>query len=239
VLGREPVEGQQLGLGVLQQAGDLGRVRLELLDDLPEPRSGLGGRGGGEDPADGARHQRLLRASEVAEHVAQEVDGAALPATAQHLRDRGLEAGMGVGDAQLDAVQPTGPQASQERPPEGLGLGLAHVQADHLAAAAVVDAVGDRKRLVPDPTRLPDPLHLGVQPQVRVGALQRPLAKDTDLLVQAAAQPRHPVLAQVVQAHLLDQPVDLAGGHAVDVGLLHHRDQGLLARRRGSKKLGK
>jgi hypothetical protein len=30
----------------------------------------------------------------------------------------------------------------------------------------------------------PDLLHLGVQPQVRVGALQRPLPKGLDLLVQ-------------------------------------------------------
>jgi hypothetical protein len=31
-----------------------------------------------------------------------------------------------------------------------------------------------------------------------------------------------------VQAELFDQPVDLAGGDPVDIGLLHHRDQGLL-----------
>jgi hypothetical protein len=69
---------------------------------------------------------------------------------------------------------------------------------------------------------------LGVQPQVRIPALKRPLAEDPDLLVQAAAQPGDLVLAQVVQAHLLDQPVDLAGRDAVDVGLLDDRDQGLL-----------
>ena len=66
-----------------------------------------------------------------------------------------------------------------------------------------------------------------------------PLAEDADLLVQAAAQPGDLVLANVVQAHLLGQPVDLAGGDAVDVGLLHHRDQRLLGTPAGSKKLGK
>jgi hypothetical protein len=34
--------------------------------------------------------------------------------------------------------------------------------------------------------------------------------EDPDLLVQATAQSGDLVLAQVVQAHLLDQPVDLA-----------------------------
>src|SRR4029450_2810587 len=41
--------------------------------------------------------------------------------------------------------------------------------------------------------------------------------EDPDLLVQAAAPPGDLVLAQVVQAQLLDQPVDLAGPHPVDV----------------------
>jgi hypothetical protein len=125
----------------------------------------------------------------VAEHVTQEVDGAALPRAAQHLGDRGLEASVGVGDAQPHPVQAPGAQAAEELAPEALGLGLADVQADHPAAAAVVHAVGDHQRLVPDPTRLAHALNLGVQPQVRVGARQGPLPEDPDLLVQATAQP--------------------------------------------------
>ena len=147
---------------------------------------------------------------------------------AQHLGDGLLEAGVGVGDASLTPSRPRARKRPQELAPERLGLGLAHVQADDLAAAGLVHAVGDHQRLVAHPARLADPLDLGVQPQVRVGALQGPLAEDPDLLVQAAAQPGDLVLAQVVQAHLLHQPVDLAGRDAVDVGLLDHRDQGLL-----------
>ena len=183
MLGREGVEGQQLGLGVLQQAGDLGGMGAQLLDDLVETAAGLGGGGGGEDPADRARDQRLLRPGDVAEHVAQEVDCAALPPAAKHLRDGGLQAGVRIGDAQLDAVQAMGPQRPQELPPERLGLGLADVDADDLTAASLVDAVGDHQGLVADPTRLPHPLHLRVQPQVGVGTLQGPLAEDPDLLV--------------------------------------------------------
>jgi hypothetical protein len=44
-----------------------------------------------------------------------------------------------------------GPQAAEELAPEALGLDLADVQADHFAAAAVVHAVGDRKRLMAHP----------------------------------------------------------------------------------------
>jgi hypothetical protein len=72
MLSRKPIEGQQVGLGVLQQGRDLGGVGAQLLDHLAQPGAGLRGRGGGEDPADRARHQRLLRAGHVAEHVPQE-----------------------------------------------------------------------------------------------------------------------------------------------------------------------
>jgi hypothetical protein len=51
----------------------------ELVGDLAEPLASLSGRGGGEDLADRAGDQRLLRSWDVAEHVAQEMDGAALP----------------------------------------------------------------------------------------------------------------------------------------------------------------
>ena len=62
---------------------------------------------------------------------------------------------------------------------------------------------------------------------VRLPALQRPLTEHPDLLVQAAAEPGHLVLGEASDAQLLDQPVHLARGHPVDVGLLDHRDQGL------------
>ena len=102
-----------------------------------------------------------------------------------------------------------------------------------------MDAVGDHQGLVAHPTRLTDPLDLGVQPQVGVGALEWPLAEHLDLGVQPAAQPGDLALAQMVQAHLLHQPVDLAGRDPVDVGLLHHRDQGLLGPPARLEKRGK
>jgi len=70
-------------------------------------------------------------------------------------------------------------------------------------------------------------LLLGIEPQVRVGALQRTLAERLHLLIQALTEPRHLVLAHA-HAELLDDAVDLARGDAVDVGLLHDRDERLL-----------
>ena len=118
MLGWQLVEGQQLGFGGFQEPGDLGRGRGQPLDHLDQPLAGLGEAGGLEDAADGRGDHGLLGLADMAEHVAQEMNGAALPGTAQHLGDRGLEALMGVGDAQPDPGQPAGAQATQELPPE-------------------------------------------------------------------------------------------------------------------------
>jgi hypothetical protein len=135
---------------------------------------------------------------------------------------------VGVGDHQLHPSQAAADQAAQELAPERLGLGRSHVQADHLALAGLVDPVGDHQGPVLDPTAGPDLLHLGVQPQVWIGAVQGPLPEGGDLLVQAATQPGDGVLGHPGQPQGLHQPIHLAGGDAVDVGLLPHRDQGLL-----------
>ena len=54
---------------------------------------------------------------------------------------------MRVGDDQLHADQAALDQAAQELAPERLGLGLADVEADDLAAAGLVHAVGDHHAL--------------------------------------------------------------------------------------------
>jgi len=64
-------------------------------------------RGGVEDLADRGGDHRLLGAGAVAEHVAQEMDGAPLPGTSEDRGDRVLQALMGIGDAQAHAAQAT------------------------------------------------------------------------------------------------------------------------------------
>jgi hypothetical protein len=228
VLPRQFIEGQQLGFGGLQEPGHLRRDGLEPVDHLDQPLAGLGEAGGLEDPADGGGDHGLLGLGHVAQHVAQEVDRAPLPRAAEHLGDRLPQTIVGVRDAQAHALESAGAQAAEELAPERLGLSLPDVQADDLTAAALVDPVGDHQRLVPDPAGLADPFHLGVQPQVRVAALQRPLPERPHLLIQPTAQPRYLVLGHAGDAELLDQPIHPTGADAVDVGLLHHRDQRLL-----------
>jgi hypothetical protein len=135
----------------------------------------------------------------VAEGIAQEMHRAALPWRTQHLGDGLLEALVGVGDDQLHAPKTAADQAAQELPPERLGLGRAHLQADDLPLPAGVDPVGDHQSMVLDPPAGPDLLHLGVQPQIRVGARQGPLPEHGDLLIQALAEPRNGVLGHPSQ----------------------------------------
>jgi hypothetical protein len=88
---RKGVEREQVGLGGLEQIGDLRRGPGELFDDLAEPLMCLVAVGGVEELTDRARDQRLLSLRDVAEHVAREVHGAALPRAAEHLADRGAQ----------------------------------------------------------------------------------------------------------------------------------------------------
>ena len=79
--------------------------------------------------------------------IAQEVHRAALPRRAEDLRQRGLQARVGVGDGELHADQAARDQTAQELAPERLGLGGADVQADDLAPAGLVDGVRDHDAL--------------------------------------------------------------------------------------------
>jgi hypothetical protein len=72
VLAEQLVEGQQLGLGGLQQGCDLGCGRGQLVDHLDQPRAGLSEAGGLEDAADRRGDHGLLGLADMAEHVAQE-----------------------------------------------------------------------------------------------------------------------------------------------------------------------
>ena len=131
---------------------------------------------------------------------------------------------MGVRDRQLHPDQAAGDQAAQKLAPEGLGLGLADVEPDHLAAAAVMHTIGDHQALAPHPAAVPDLLHLRVEPQIRVAALQRPLPERLDLLVEALGDARH-LRARDPQSQRLHQLVDLPGRDPGHVGLLDHVQQ--------------
>ena len=78
-------------------------------------------------------------------------------------------------DDELHAAQAALDQSAEEAAPERLGLALADVEPDHLAVAGLVHGVGEHQRLPDDAATVADLLDLGVKPQVRVAALERPL----------------------------------------------------------------
>ena len=108
-------------------------------------------------------------------------------AAAEDLRDRGLQPGVRVADGELHADQAAGDEAAEELGPERFGLGLADVDREDLPPPALMDAVRDDERLGDDAAAVADLLHLGVQEQVGVAALQRPRPERLDVLIQRLA----------------------------------------------------
>src|SRR3954447_17819875 len=104
-----------------------------MRDGLGEPIARLLWRVGVEDRPDQRSQQPVLILASVAQAIPEEVHGAALPSAAEHPLDRRLQAGMGVGDRELDADQAALDQAAQELSPERLGLSLADVDREDLA----------------------------------------------------------------------------------------------------------
>jgi hypothetical protein len=189
VLCGERVEGEDVLLGFLEHRGDLRQRPLELGDRLAEPPSGLLPRLRSEDWADQRGQQPVLVLASVTETIAQEVDSAALPWAAEHLRQCRLQSRMGVGDRELHANQAALDQAAQELAPERLGLGLADIQADDLAASGLVHGVRDHHALALHTAAITDLLNLRVDEQIRVAALKRPSPERLDLLVEALTDP--------------------------------------------------
>ena len=115
-----------------------------------------------EDRPDQRRQQAVLVLAGVAEAVSEEVDGAALPGASEDLGDRCLQPGVRVGDGELHADEAALDQAAEELGLERLGLGLADVDREDLAPAALMHAVGDDERLVDHAAAVADLLDLGV-----------------------------------------------------------------------------
>ena len=137
---------------------------------------------------------------------------------------------MLVGDREAHAGQPAALERTEELDPEAAGLDLADIEAEHLSDPALVHRIGDDQRFGHDSAVVSDLDVLGIEPQVRVGALQRPLAKRGNPLVQPAADRRDAVLGHPRDPELLDEPVDLPSRDPVDVGLHHNRNDRLLRR---------
>jgi hypothetical protein len=93
------------GFGVFEHRRDRAKSAVEVGDRFGEPVARLPEFVGVEDRPDERGEQAVRVAPGVAEAVAEEVHGAALPRAPQHLGDRHLQPGVRVADGQLDADQ--------------------------------------------------------------------------------------------------------------------------------------
>src|SRR5690349_15685730 len=169
----------------------------------------------------------MLVAADVAAQISEEVHGAALPRRAEDLRERGLQSRVRIADGKLDADQAPRDERAQELAPERLGLRGADVQADDLPAARLMHSVRDHDALACDAAAVADLLDLGVDEQIRIAALQRPLAERLDVLVEQTGDPADLRLADA-QPEALDELVDAPGRDAADIRLLDDRHERLL-----------
>ena len=128
----------------------------EPLEHVRDPLPGLLVALGVEHLAQRSGDEVALVAAAVHDHVAQEMDGAALPRAAEHAGDRGLEPLVLVGDRQAHAIQPALLERAQELCPERARLDLADIQADHLPYPGLVHRVRDDHRLGHDPAVVAD-----------------------------------------------------------------------------------
>jgi hypothetical protein len=238
VLGRERVEREHVGLGLVEQRRDLRQPALELADGVAQALARLLGVRRGEERADDRAERVVLVAAHVAAQIAEEVHGAALPRRAEDLRQGGLQTRMRVADGKLHADQAARDERPEELAPERLGLGGADVQADDLAPAGLVDGVGDHDALARDAAAVADLLDLGVDEQIRVAALQRPLAERLHLLIEQPGDPADLRLRDP-QPEALDELIDAPRRDAAHIGLLDDGHQRLLAALARLQKLGK
>jgi hypothetical protein len=138
-----------------------------------------------EDRTDQRGQQPMLILASVTETVPEEMDRAALPRRAEHLRERGLQSRMRVGDRELHSDQAALHQPSEELSPERLRLRRADIQADDLPPPGLVHGVRDHHALALNAAAVTNLLDLRVDEQIRVAALQRPRPERVHLLVEA------------------------------------------------------
>jgi hypothetical protein len=129
----------------------------------------MGGVGLGEDGPDRGGDHLRRPLGHPGQHVAQEVDPAALDGRPGHDRVDGLaQPQVGVGDDQLHSAQPTRLQRAKEGGPERAVLRIADAEAEDLAAAVAAHPSRHYHRLGHHPA---------VDPGLAVGGVHEHIGK--------------------------------------------------------------
>ena len=149
----------------------------------------------------------------------------------QDRADRGLQAGVGVGDDQLHPVEAAGLQRAQERGPERPVLAVADVEAQHLAAAVGGDPGGDHDRLGHHPVVRPGPCsrwRRGTRTGRSMSARDRSRNAATSSSRSAQIRDTSDLEIPVSAPSALTRSSTLRVRDPVQVGLHHHREQRLV-----------
>ena len=136
---REVAERQHVLLGRVHERSGLGEALGQRGGQIVP--AGLDLRCGflGKHAAQGGRDHALVGHGDALQQVAGKVNTAALPDAALQLpADRLGEPAVGIGDHQLDATQAPLFEMGDELRPEGLGLAVAHLETQQLAAAIAI-----------------------------------------------------------------------------------------------------
>ncbi len=165
---RQIEDRETLGQVFLGPLGELGRFGSPSIERLTQEALGLRLVGGVEDRADAQRHGfALIKARHVGLRVLLQMELAALPGHAgQGGPSGGLEAGMIVGDDQLDPLQAAPDQAVEEGTPVHLRLGQGHRHAEDVTAAVRGHADGYQHGAIEPLAGLAHPLVAGIEEQI-------------------------------------------------------------------------
>ena len=128
----------------------------------------------------------------------------------------------------LTPVSPRARSAAEERDPERAVFGVADFDAEDFPVTAAGHAGGHYHRLGHDPPAAAGLDVGGVEEHIReLDMIEGPVPERLERLVELRADAAHFALGDPRRrAERLDEVVDLAGRHAVHVGLHHHREQG-------------
>jgi hypothetical protein len=155
VLLREGRESEELLAGPSQEVAGLGEAVLQASEDgVVLGTDGVGvelGVDGAEERGDG----QVSRLRDLGEEVLDEVGPAALPGfPGKDGGDGRLQAGIGIGDSELDAAQLAGDQRAEEAEPGRSVLAREDVHARDFPVAGLADAGGHDDRDVHSPFAL-------------------------------------------------------------------------------------
>ena len=205
----------------VHQVRQLGPAGADLFRDVAPSIASVLTVGLFERLPDRCRDHRMLAFGDVGESIAHPVNPAALPGCFEHTRDGGFEAGMGIADHKLHAVETAGLQRAQEVRPESFCFRRADTKANDFPAALGIGGHGDYGRNRDDPPALALLEIGGIEPDIGPLPRERAVQELADPLVNILAQLGHRALGDAAQSHGLHKIINASGrdAAAADPGL--------------------